>query len=274
MGVVDPRHERGHERRHENGGNAAESKPLVLVPVTAEDFARRKRRILLRCLAAALALAGIAGWLYKRSVDPMHAAESFDAGMRLLTTARYSQAILSFDRSISLKPDFADAYLMRGHAYVGESQTEQAIADFSKVLELRPNDTRALLDRSAAYLDRKDSQSAIPDSARAIEIDPKMAEAYNLRGTALRSLGDPKKALDDFNRAVQLSPNADNYYQRGATFQILGDYKDAIADFTQVIAMKPDESPGYFARAEARRASGDVRGADADHRQARLIDSR
>jgi len=252
----------------------APSAPLILIPVTAEDEARRKRRIVLSCWAAALIVAGTAGWLYKRSVDPLHAMESYDAGVRLLKIARYSQAILSFDRAVNLKPDLADAYLMRGKAYVGEAKTERAIADFGKAIELRPNDARALLERAAAYLDLKDFQSAIQDTERALRIDPKLAEGYNLRGTAWRGLADLQKALADFTRAVELAPDADHLYQRGATYQLLGDHKHAIDDFTQVIAIEPGASPSYFARAESRRAIGDMQGAKADHTQGRIIDGR
>lgn len=248
--------------------------PLVLVPVSAEDVARRKRRIVLSCVAAALVAAGIAGWLYKRSVDPLHAKESYDAGVRLLQIARYNQAILSFDRTIALEPGFADAYLMRGRSYAGDGRTERAIADFTTAVQLLPNDTRPLLDRALAYLDLKDFQNAIRDASHAIELNPKLGDAYNLRATAVRSLGDPQKALSDFNRAVELDPNADNYFQRGATYQMLADHKDALADFDRVIAMKPDEAPAYFARSESRRALGDLKGAAADHLQGRIIDGR
>ena len=250
------------------------SAPLVLVPVTAEDVARRKRRIVLACTASALAVAAMAGWLYKRSVDPLRAKESYDAGVALLSTARYSQAILSFDRTVALQPAFADGYLMRGQAYVGEAKTERAINDFSKTLALQPNDTRALLDRASAYLLLKDFQNAVADASRALEINSKLAAAYNLRGAAVRSLGDPKKALADFTRAVELAPNVNNYYQRGATYQMLGDHKDAVADFDKVIAMKPDASPPYFARSESRRALGDLQGAGADYLKGRLIERR
>jgi tetratricopeptide (TPR) repeat protein len=266
MGVADAPNE------NTPAGNAPA--PLVLIPVSAEDVARRKRRIVLSCVAAGLVAAGIAGWLYKRSVDPLHAKESYDAGVRLLEIARYNQAILSFDRTIALEPAFADGYLMRGRAYAGEARTDQAIADFTQAIRLAPQDTRPLLDRAAAYLDLKDFQNAVRDAGRAIEINAKLAEAYNLRGTAVRSLGDPRKALADFTRAVELNPNADNYFQRGATYQMLADHKNAVADFDHVIAMKPDEAPAYFARSESRRALGDLKGAQADHLQGRVIDGR
>ena len=48
-----------------------------------------------------LVILAAAGYMYKRSVDPMHARESFDAGTRLFKIARYNEAILSFDRAIA-----------------------------------------------------------------------------------------------------------------------------------------------------------------------------
>ncbi len=112
------------------------------------------------------------------------------------------------------------------------------------------------------------------DADQAIAIDAKAARAYNLRGLVIRTMGDPRKALENFTRAVELEPNEDNYYQRGATYQLLGEHRRAIADFDQVIAFKPDQAPAYFARAESRRAIGDLSGAAADHKQGLIIDGR
>ncbi len=254
--------------------NGAPESPLVLVPVSAEDAARQRRRVKLAIWSAAIAVLGIAGLLYKRSVDPLHAKESYDDGVRLLKIARYDQAILAFGRAAALKPDLTDAYLMRARAYMGLAKTEEAIRDFTTVLQQRPSDAVAFVERGLAFMDMKDYRSALADADRAIAIDGKLAGGYNLRGVAERALGDTQKALESFSRAVELEPNADNYYQRGASYQQLGQHREAIADFNKVIEIKPDEAPGYFARAESRRAVGDLAGAKKDHDQGRLIDGR
>lgn len=254
--------------------NQADGGPLVLIPVTAEDEARRKRRIVLACLTAALIVAAAAYFLYRREVDPIHARQSYQAGAALLKAGHYNPAIIAFDRSIALKPDFADAFLLRGKAYAGEAKADRAILDFSKVLELRPNDPPALMGRGSAYLDFKDFRSALADASRAIAADPKLAAAYNLRGMAVRAMGDPRKALEDFDRAVELSPDVDNFFQRAATYQELGEHQRAIADLNEVIARKPDEAPAYLARSESRRAAGDLKGAEQDRREGRIREGR
>jgi tetratricopeptide (TPR) repeat protein len=247
--------------------------PLLLIPVTAEDAARHKRRILLSVAFAILAALAVAGYLYKRYTDPLNARESLDAGTRSFKISRYNQAILSFDRAVALKPDLVDAYLMRGKSYVGQSDPDHALTDFSKVIELRPLDPAGWIARGAAYLDINDFDSAIDDATHAIALGAD-AFAYNLRGTAVRKSGDPKKALDDFNHAVALDPNPDNYYQRGATYQLLGEHQLAIEDFTKVIGMIPDLGNAFYARAASRRAVGDMDGARQDHQQGRILDGR
>jgi tetratricopeptide (TPR) repeat protein len=248
--------------------------PLILIPVTAEDDARRKRRITISVWTGIVIVLAVAGLLYKRSVDPIHARESFDSGVRLLKIARYDQAILSFDRAIALQPDLVDAYLMRARSYVGVAKTEEAIRDFSRVTAMRPSDAQTFVERGFAYVELKDYQSALADASQAVSLNPRLAVAYNLRGHVVRSMGNPGKAVDDFTHAVGILPNEDNLYQRGATYQLLGEHRRAIADFDQVIAYKPGDAPAYFARSESRRAIGDLAGAKADHLHGRILDGR
>jgi tetratricopeptide (TPR) repeat protein len=249
-----------------------DQQPVVLVPISAEDFSRRKSRIGWGVAGVILVILAATGYMYKRSVDPMHARESFDAGTRLFKIARYNEAILSFDRAIALKPDMVDAYLMRGKSYVGKADPEQALLDFTKVIEMSPSNPAGWLARGAAYLDLNNLPSAIEDATHAIAANPEESAAYSLRGSAERNGGDTKKALDDFNRAVELQPSPGNFFERGSTYQMLGEHKLAIADFDRVIEVIPDLASAFFARAESRRALGDLAGAHQDHLQGRILD--
>ncbi len=249
-------------------------KQPVMIPVTAEEVLRRRMRILVTSALALALAAGAIGFAYKRSVDGIHARESYESGMRLLGIANYSQAVLSFDRAVGLKPDFGEAYLMRGKAYAGDSKTEAAIRDFTRAVELNSKDPRAWVARGSALLDLKKYPEAMADAGRAMELDGRLAAAYNLRGLALRATGDSRRAIVDFNHAVELEPNEDNYYQCAATYQALGEHALAITALNRAIAIRPDAPPGYLARAESRRAIGDFEGARMDEERAAQIEGR
>jgi tetratricopeptide (TPR) repeat protein len=246
--------------------------PFVLVPVSEDDHVKRKRRMIFAIVGLVIAAAAFAGWEYKQKTDPLRALEAFDAGERYLRQARYQQAIVSFDRAISYKNDYSDAFLMRGRANLSLGKPLIAIPDFTKVTDLRPRDPIALLDRGQAHMALHEYPEALSDFTRAVELDPKLDTAYNLRGTAVRAMGDPKIALEDFDRAVELRGSMSNYLQRGATYQLLGDHEFAIADFSRVISFEPASAEAYYSRAQSFKALGDLESAARDHAKGRKLD--
>jgi tetratricopeptide (TPR) repeat protein len=226
----------------------------------------------MKWLAVALLAILAGGMAYHAMTGPHNARDAFDSGMRLLKSTRYDQAILNFNRAVDLRPNFAEAYRMRGRAYVAQSHPDLAIRDFSRVVQLEPQDALALAERGFAHLDKKEYAAASADADRAIAQNPDLGRAYNLRATARRAQGDLGPALDDFTRAVQLEPNLDNYFQRAATYQQLGEHQLAIADFGRALDEDPQRPHTYFARAESRAAMGDSAGARADISAGRKID--
>jgi len=250
----------------------ASQRPLV--PVSAEDFARRKRRVVFTWVGAGMLILLLVTWTYRRSVDPLEAQQSFEQGKRFFKATQYPEAILSFSRALVLRNDLVDAYLFRGRANAVSGHLDLAVQDFSKVIQLRPQGAEAFVERATARLNQEDYPGVIADCEEALKRDPRIALAYSLRGRALSQEGSPERALEDLNRAVELAPDHANYFQRAATYQQLGQHKLALADLDEVIALKPDGPQAYFARAQSRRAVGDVAGADQDHRRALLLDSR
>lgn len=246
--------------------------PFVLVPVSQDDHTKRKRRMIFAIIGVTIGAIALGAWEYKQKTDPLRALEAFDAGERYLRQARYQQAIVSFDRALSYRADYGDAFLMRGRANLSYGKPLLAIPDFTRVTELRPRDPIALLDRGQAHMALHEYPEALSDFTRAVELDPKLDTAYNLRGTALRAMGDPKKALEDFDRAVELRGTMANYFQRGATYQMLGDHEFAIADFSRVISFEPSSAEAYYSRSTSFRALGDLESAARDHAKGRKLD--
>lgn len=261
-------------RNEDSQGDASVSGPSAAprVPVSAEAFAARRRRIVSIWIGAGVLVSLLATWSYRHSVDPIEAQKAVDEGRRLLKATRYPEAILSFDHALALKSDLPEAYLLRGRANMALSRLEPAVEDFNAAIRLQPAGAEAFVERAAAHLRQENYPAVIADCGEALARDPRIQLAYNLRGIALRQLGNPQAALADLNRSIELAPDESNFFQRAATYQMLGQHKLALADLDQVIVLKPDGPQAYFARAQSRRALGDSAGANQDHRQGLLLD--
>jgi len=245
-----------------------------MVPVSAEDFARAKRRIVYKWLGAALLVILLGVWIYERSTSSQDSRKALSDGEQMLKAGRYAEAIQSFNRVLAADSGLANAYLFRGRANAALDQTDAAIRDFTKAIQLQPGNAGAFLERAAVHLGTNDYQAVIADTGEAISRDPKLTYAYNLRGMAYRALGNLPKSLEDFDRAVALAPGLDTYFQRATTYQSLGDHPKAIADLDQVIALFPASPMGYLARAKSREAIGDAAGARSDRETGRQLDGR
>ncbi len=168
-----------------------------------------RRKIITLCCVI-VAVLGVAGYFtYRHYMDPIHAREAYDDAKRLIGVTRYPQAILAASTAILLKPDFADAYLLRAQANAAQRELESAESDFTHLIQLEPQKARGYAGRCEVYYDFKDYKKAIADCGKAIELEPSNARAFNLRGAALRETFDADKSLVDLNRAVALAPDVD-----------------------------------------------------------------
>ena len=270
-----PRYDMGVPQEIPPRGEAVSShQPAPLIPVSAEDFARAKRRIVYKWLGVALLviLAGVG--IYERSTTSQDSRKALSDGEQMLKAGRYAEAIQSLDRAVAADSSVANAYLFRARANAALDQTDAAVRDFSKVIQLQPTDTGAFVERASVHLGLHEYPAAIADCGEAIRLDPKLTHAYTLRGMAFRETGNLPKSLEDFNRAVELAPGLDTYFQRATTYQALGEHRKALADLDQVVSLLPTSPMGYLARAKSRDAIGDAAGARSDREASRQFEGR
>jgi len=250
----------------------APPRAALLLPVTAQQDARRKRKIVLRWIGMGLIAAAVMALIYWYSTRQARAQAAYETGVQLLKIGHYDQAILNFDHTVGLNANMAQAYLMRGEAYTLESRPALAVRDFTAAIRLAPRETAALLERAQVHLNQYDFLDAAEDAGRALQISSALPRAFTIRGMALRGSGDLQAALRDLTRAIELQPNLNHYFERAVTYQKLGQHRLAIADLDRAIEFEPQASPPYFARALSRRAAGDSAGAKEDRETGSRLD--
>jgi serine/threonine protein kinase/Tfp pilus assembly protein PilF len=155
--------------------------------------------------------------------------------------------------------------LNRGRDLMKQRQYAEAVQAFTKAADLRPNWGLDYVNRGSAYQHLEQFDAAIRDYSRAILLNPRLVNAWVGRAQCYVQLKQDNRAFDDFNQAIALKPDdAVALHGRAWIYLRRKAYHKSLADFNESLRLSPDNVPGYRGRAAARRALGDLQGAQAD----------
>jgi Flp pilus assembly protein TadD len=161
-----------------------------------------------------------------------------------------SEALDGFDRTIALKPGFAEAHLGRGNTLADMNRPDEAVRSYDRAIALKPNLAEAHNNRGMALHRLGRFEEALESYSRAIGHRPGYALACNNRGMALREIGRLEDALRDCSRAVALNPRfAEAHYNRGNVLKGLTRPDEALQDYDCAIALKPDLAEAHWNKA-------------------------
>ncbi len=197
---------------------------------------------------------------------------AYDEGMRLIDQDMPAEAVRQFDQAIRANPEFVLAYLGRAQSRRLLRQYEMSIEDCTRAMQIKPEEPRVYFCRGLGEGLLKQYDRGVRDFGEAIRLNAKFAPAYEMRGEANFNLQQYGRALEDLDRAILLKPNnAPSYIRRALVYENLKQYEKAILDYDQAIRLQPANARAYNGRANAKKLSGDPRGAAADQKYARKL---
>jgi tetratricopeptide (TPR) repeat protein len=165
---------------------------------------------------------------------------------------RFGDALASYDRAISLRPDNANALSNRGNALDKLGRREEALASYNAALNLQPHHVETLYNRGVILhkLGRFDEALASYDGALALR--PEYPEALAGRGATLHDQKQFDEALASYDRAIALHPDyAEALVNRGAMLHELGRGDEALKSFERALASEPDNAEALTNRGVA-----------------------
>ncbi len=118
---------------------------------------------------------------------------------------------------------------------------KKAVDYLSKAIQAQPNYANAYIQRGMAYIELGSYQSAIQDYNQALlfTTDPNsLAKISDKAGVAYAHLGQYKKAIDGFNKAISLKPDyPDAYNNRGIVYFLQDNKKQGCLDAQKACAL-------------------------------------
>ncbi len=183
------------------------------------------------------------------SLKPDYADAWYNRGNALSNLGQHTEATTSYDKAIAINPDFNGAWINRGCAFDALRRYEEAVNSYDRAIAIDPYDFRALSNRGVALLELRRYEEAADSFDKAIVINPNSAIVWYFCGVALNYLRQHEKAVDSYDKAVAIkSDYAEAWNNRGATLRQLGQYSESIASFDKAVAIKPDYAEAWHNR--------------------------
>ena len=190
-------------------------------------------------------------------------------GLALAGLRRFEEAIKSYDRALSLRPDNAEVLYARGNALVALERPHDALEAYQRAIRAKPDHAEALCNRGAVLAGLGRNDEALASYDRALAVAPGFGEALSNRGNALKALGRLDEALSSYDRALKARPDdAQALFNRGVTLHELKRFDEALASYDRALAVRPDHAEALSNRGDALRGLGRLEDALASYDRA------
>jgi tetratricopeptide (TPR) repeat protein len=174
---------------------------------------------------------------------PATARAEFTRGREALGRKDDKEAVVHFQKAISLYPEFYEAHFLLGTAFVNQREWEKAESEYLSALAIKPDSPSAMLalgevywrekrqdeaekilleglkleernwhghfTLSRLYWDKGDVMKAGPEIGRTLQLKPDFAEAHLLAGNILLRLNQPQRAQLEYEEYLRLAPKGE-----------------------------------------------------------------
>ncbi len=139
---------------------------------------------------------------------------------------QYSTAIIQFNKSIDLDPEFSRSWLNRGITKIGLKDFQGAREDFNQAVTLKRGFALGYILRGVANYELEDTDAMMSDLEIGLQLDFKaLADVLDIAGNAV-------------SKAIEMAPENVNYYfARGYAHFAAENYRPALSDFTTTVNM-------------------------------------
>ncbi len=168
-------------------------------------------------------------------------------GASAVQIGKLDEAVLAFQKTLSIKPDYADAYYNMGVTLQDLGKLEEAIEAYTKALSIKPDYAAAYSNMGVTLQDLGELDQAIEAYSKALAIKPDYADACYNMGNALQYQGKLDQAIEAYNEALSIKPDyADCYSNIGATLKEQGKLEEALGAYNKALSIKPDHCEAYY----------------------------
>ena len=179
---------------------------------------------------------------------PSNALAEFEKGRDALLQAKNpAEAIAHLERAVQIYPNYSEALLLLGAAYIDRREWAKAETALRQVLTLESKATAAHLALGELYLDQKNYSVAEKELLAGITLDSKSSRGHLILGRLYYELGDLPKAGTQVGTALRLDPRLARGHLLAGNILLRARQPDnALVEFQEYLRLEPS---GEFSEA-------------------------
>jgi tetratricopeptide (TPR) repeat protein len=155
-------------------------------------------------------------------------------GNSLHNLGKYEEAIASYERAISIKPDREEVWSWRGNSLHNLGKYEEAIASYERAISIKPDREEVWSWRGNSLHNLGKYEEAIASYERAISIKPDDHQAIHKKGFAYFKWGKYVESIDCYNQAISIESDYYNsWHDKGLVQFVMGNYEAALNSWQQ-----------------------------------------
>ena len=185
---------------------------------------------------------------YEKTIElrPDYAEAHNNLGNLLKTEGQHEKAIISYEKALEIKPELYEATYNLGVIFQERENYVLAIKNYLKVLDIDPIHRDTLVNLGDVFRQQHMFDESLRVLEKAEKLYPDYAEIKNNLGLTFRDQGDLVKAIGSYKEAILLNINyAEAYNNLGIVFRDQGDLKKAVNNYEKAIEINPKFAEAY-----------------------------
>jgi len=168
----------------------------------------------------------------ERVTEQQQGREWFDKGQQAMAFGKHDEAIMCFEKVLSINPGFTDAHRFIGDAYMKKGLPDSAVESYKKALESKAQMVPAHVGLGNAHFQKGMHAEAQSAYERALTVQPDNAPARIGLGNIYYAKGEPGKALSEYRKGLTVEPDhAEAQLKVGLILQEKGETDKAAIHF-------------------------------------------
>ncbi|WP_339728144.1 tetratricopeptide repeat protein [uncultured Gimesia sp.] len=166
--------------------------------------------------------------------------ELFQQARKHLKDRDIEQAVIIYQRILSIKPAEKKAHAGIAAAYFQSKQYQDAIRHFEELTRLSPADASPYINMGAIYNRTGEYKQALNELRKAVQKDKKSADAFYNMGIAHKGLNQLSMAVTAYKQALLFDPDmVDAHFNLGNVYLEMKNHSQAHSSFTRSLEISP-----------------------------------